>query len=116
MASPRKRPLASFGSEQLIDTIVRRIVERFDPLQLILFGSRARGDAQPGSDVDLLVVLARADDKRRISVQIRRALSDLPVAKDIVVATPDEIARRGDLVGTLLRPALREGKTLYERR
>ena len=46
---------------------------------------------------------------------IRRALADLPVCKDIVVTTPEEIIRRGDLIGTVLRPALREGKVLYER-
>jgi hypothetical protein len=44
-----------------------------------------------------------------------RALSDLPVAKDVVVTTPDEIARRGHLVGTVLREALQEGKLLHER-
>jgi hypothetical protein len=54
-------------------------------------------------------------DKRKAAIDIRRKLSDLPVGKDIVVTTPDEIERRGDLVGTLLRPALREGKVLYER-
>jgi hypothetical protein len=42
-------------------------------------------------------------------------LADLPLPKDIIVATPEEIARRGDLVGTVLRPALREGKVLYQR-
>ena len=49
------------------------------------------------------------------AVAIRRALADLPVCKDIVVTTPEEITRRGDLIGTVLRPALREGKVLYER-
>jgi hypothetical protein len=62
----------------------------------------------------LLVVFREITDKRRTTVAIRRALGDLPVGKDIVVTTPDEIARRGDLVGSVLRPALREGKVLYE--
>ena len=54
-------------------------------------------------------------DKRDTAIEIRRALSDLPVCKDIVVATPEEVDRRGHFVGTLLRSALREGKVLYER-
>jgi hypothetical protein len=53
--------------------------------------------------------------KRREVVEMRRALGDLPVSKDVIVTTPEEIDRRGDLVGTVLRPALREGRVLYER-
>lgn len=62
-----------------------------------------------------LVVLPEVPDKRRTTVAIRRALGDLPISKDIVVATPDEITRRGHLVGSVLRAALREGKIVYER-
>ena len=51
----------------------------------------------------------------RLIAAVKRALADLPVCKDIVVTTPEEITRRGDLIGTVLRPALREGKVLYER-
>lgn len=96
--------------------VVGRVVDRVDPLRVILFGSRARGDDGPHSDVDLLVVMPDGiEDERRVTVEIRRILRDMPVAKDIVVTTPEEIERRGDLVGTVLRPALREGKVLYER-
>ena len=100
---------------EYIPTITERIVRNFQPQKIILFGSQARGDAGPHSDIDLLVVFQQVADERKMAVRIRRALADLPVAKDIVVTTPDEIARRGDLIGTVLRPALREGKTLYER-
>ncbi len=98
-----------------IETMIDRIIRDFHPLRLVLFGSHARGDAHPESDVDLLVVLPHVTNKRQVTVEIRRVLTDLPVCKDIVVTTPEELARRGDLVGTVLRPALREGKVLYER-
>ena len=101
--------------DELIAAMTDRIVNGFDPLRVILFGSHARGEAGPGSDVDLLVALADVSDKRKATVEIREALADLPVFKDIIVTTPDEIANRGTLVGTVLRPALREGKIIYER-
>ena len=99
----------------VIQIMTDRIVRDFHPLRLILFGSHARGDARPESDVDLLVVLPQVANKRLAAVAIRRALADLHGCKYSVVTTPEEIARRGDLVGTVLRPALREGKVLYER-
>ncbi len=100
---------------EMIPTINDRIVRGFNPIRIILFGSQARGDADSHSDVDLLVVLDHVDDKRQARVQIRHALADLPICKDVIVTTPDEIERRGHLVGTVLRPALLEGKVLYER-
>ena len=98
-----------------IQIMAERIVRDHDPAKTILFGSHARGEAGLESDIDLLVVLPEVTNKRKAAVAIRRILRDLPVPKDIVVTTPEEIARRGDLVGTVLRPALREGKVLYER-
>ena len=105
-------------SASWLPTIVDRLVSRFAPLQIILFGSYARGTAHRGSDLDVLVVLPDEPGGmryREVTVAMLRALSDLPVAKDIVVATPEEIARRGALAGTVLREALQDGKLLYER-
>ena len=102
-------------AEAIISTMVDRIVGNFEPSRVVLFGSQAPGAANEWSDVDLLVVMDNAPDKRRAAVEIRRALSDMPVCKDIVVTTPDEIARRGHVVGTVLHAALREGRVLYER-
>lgn len=101
-------------AQTALDTIIDRIVVRFHPRRVVLFGSHARGTATAQSDIDLLVVLDQVADKRQAAVEIRRALSDLPMSKDIIVTTPEEIARRGDLTGSILRPALREGKILYE--
>lgn len=95
--------------------MVDRIVARFAPYRVILFGSHARETNGKWSDVDFLVVLPNGADKRQATVEILRTLGDLPVAKDIVVTTPDENDRRGHVVGSVLYSALREGKTIYER-
>ena len=102
-------------SETIISTMLHRIVEPFHPSRVLLFGSRARGTATESSDVDLLVALGDVSDKRHAAVEIRRALGDLSASKDIMVTTPNEIALRGDVVGTALHAALREGVTVYER-
>jgi predicted nucleotidyltransferase len=95
--------------------MTERIRKDFNPVRIILFGSAARGQIDSNSDIDLLVVLPKVDNKRRASVAIRRILSDLPVSKDIFVTTPDEIEKRGNLVGDILKSALSEGKVVYER-
>ncbi len=101
--------------QDMIQVMVERIVTGFAPERVILFGSQARGDAGQHSDIDLLIVFSEVADKRQAAIRIRQALADLPVAKDVFVTTPQEIQQRGDLVGSVLRPALREGKVLYER-
>ena len=102
-------------TETNIADMVDRIVSRFDPSRVLLFGSHARGSASEWSDVDLLVVMPDVTDKRQAAIEIRRSLGYLPVSKDIVVTTPDDIVRRGHVVGTVLHAAIREGKVLYER-
>ena len=95
--------------------MIERIVREFDPLRIILFGSRARGTARPDSDYDLLVVLPKIENKRQTTVAILRTLINVPASKDVVVTTPEEIELRGQTLGLVLRPALREGKAVYER-
>ncbi len=98
-----------------IDAMVRRIVDQFQPEQIILFGSHAREDAGPDSDVDLLVVMPVEGSKRAKQIEIRVALHSIPVPKDIIVSTPEEFAWRRKIIGTIEEPAAREGKVLYAR-
>jgi len=105
----------TYDADRYIPIVVERIVKAFNPVKIILFGSRARGDAKPDSDVDLLVVLDSIENHHESAVAVGSLLSDLIIPVDIIVSTPEEIERRGNVPGTVLRPALREGKTLHER-
>ena len=103
--------------DALLDRMIRTLVAEADPEQVILFGSRARGDARPDSDVDLLVVESEpfgADRCRHAeTVRLYQALPATPVARDILVYSRDEIERwRGSLNHVAAR-ALREGRVLY---
>ena len=98
-----------------IRKMVRRIVRRFHPERVILFGSHARGEAGPDSDVDLLVVMPVEGLKHKKQVQIRVALHDIRVPKDIIVTTPEDFEWRKEIPGTIEYPAAREGRVLYAR-
>jgi predicted nucleotidyltransferase len=93
--------------------MVRRIVSRFDPERIVLFGSHARGTAGPDSDVDLLVVMPVSGQVRDKRIEMRLALHDIDVAKDIVLVTPDQFRKQRHIPGTIVHPAVREGKALY---
>ena len=106
--------VASETSEKILE-IARRIAERFHPDRIILFGSQARGAAGPTSDVDLLVVMPVTGSKRDLVVDIRMAIESIRMAKDVIVATPEEFEGYGNVVGTIAYAAHREGRVLYRR-
>jgi predicted nucleotidyltransferase len=94
-------------------TVMESIVSTFDPRRVVVFGSQARGDARPDSDLDLLVVFDDLDDRRERRVQLRRLMSHQRFAKDVLVATPADVERPP--FGSALANAVREGITVYER-
>ena len=103
------------GIPGLLEEITQRIRATTTPEQIILFGSHVRGEASPDSDLDLLVIVKGVTHPRQESTRIRRALRGLLVPIDVIVATPEQIARYRDTIGLIYQPALREGRVLYER-
>ena len=122
MRSPDDSTTGS-AAARIDDTVLQRmtaaIVEAADPEQVILFGSRARGDAGPDSDVDLVVIetepFGPGRNRRAESTRLSRALAEFRVPKDILVYSHDEAEYWRDSLNNVLARALREGKVLYER-
>ncbi len=99
-------------SEQELERVIRRVVEVAQPEKIILFGSAARGEMGPHSDVDLLVVKSNVH-RRKLAQEIYRHLIGVGQAVDVVVVTPEDIERYRTCHALIIEPALQEGKVVY---
>ena len=100
-------------SENILNEVVRRIVETAHPLKIILFGSAERGEMGPNSDLDILVVVRSGVHRRNTARSIYRNLVGVGFAVDIVVVTEEDIERYKDNIGMVIKPALEQGRSLY---
>ena len=112
---PRKvgKAMKPAETQETIAEMVRRIVQVARPTRVILFGSAARGQMGPHSDVDLLVVVPDGMHRRRTAQLIHRSLLGIGVAKDVIVVTESDVREHGDNPSLIIFPAIREGKELY---
>ena len=99
-----------------VEEVVRRIAANFSPDKIVIFGSHARGDQTPDSDLDVLVIMPVSGSRRQQAAAIEMALVGIDVPTDILVATPEEVERLKNVRGTIIKPALEEGRVVYERR
>ena len=95
---------------KVIDDLVRRIVEIVSPLRIILFGSAARGEMGPHSDLDVLVVMPNGIHRRKTAQNIYRRMWGFGFAKDIVVVTESDVVQYGSNPYMIIKNALEEGK------
>lgn len=103
-------------SPDLIAYIVNKIVQAVTPQRIILFGSCARGEATPTSDLDLFVIQNSRASNRQVRREIERLLWGRRFGIDLIVRTPEEVARNvADGNPFYTRHLLKEGQVLYER-
>jgi predicted nucleotidyltransferase len=100
-------------NSELIEEIVRRVSGALRPLRVILFGSAARGEMGPASDLDLLIVMPDGTHRRDAGRKAFRALSGLGIAKDVIVITERDLKEFGENPSLVIKPALEEGREVY---
>ncbi len=98
-----------------IEAMVQRIADGFDPEKIIIFGSYARGEIDRDSDLDLLIVMHVEGSLRQKANEIDLMLADRTLPLDLIVVTPEQFARQKDVIGTIVREAVKDGKVVYER-
>jgi len=101
-------------SEKAIQAAVQRLVSAVKPSKIILFGSYARGDADEQSDLDLMVIEPRVANTGEEMLRLHGLIGDIGTGVDVLVYSEQEAFRRGQVPGTLIYWALKEGKVLYE--
>jgi uncharacterized protein len=101
--------------DALIAQIVRVIVARFDPHRVILFGSRARDEARPDSDIDLFIEMGSELNPRARSSAVYAAFEDCDWPMDVLVYTPQEVSDLRGVFGTMLSIIESTGRVLYAR-
>lgn len=100
-------------SPAILQEIIARVVAASDPEKIVLFGSAARGEMGPNSDVDLLVIKGGKFHRGRVTRAIYRNLYGVDAAVDIVVVTSQDVARYRHAACLVIAPALDEGKVVY---
>jgi len=100
-------------NSELIEEIVRRVSGAVHPLRVILFGSAARGEMGPATDVDLLIVMPDGTHRRDTGRKVFRALSGLGIAKDVIVVTERDLKEVDENPSLVIKPALEEGRDVY---
>lgn len=100
--------------EKALQQAVARIVDVAQPSRVILFGSYGRGDADEGSDVDLMVIKPRVDNRGEEMIQLYQVVGHIGAGVDVLVYSDAEYERRSQVPGTVLYWAQKEGRTLYE--
>ena len=98
--------------QDILDDIIRRIVEVAQPERIVLFGSAARGAMTRDSDVDLLIIKEGGDANLR--TRIYEELYGVRVAVDAILVSPSDVERYKDSHALVIKPALQEGRVVYE--
>jgi predicted nucleotidyltransferase len=109
----RAKPPRAGRKREILEEIVRRVIAVARPERIVMFGSAARGEMGPNSDIDLLVVKSGQYRRGRLAEEIYMSLFGIGVPVDVIVATPEDVERYCECRAAVLAPALDEGRVLH---
>ena len=100
--------------KKTLQNIIQRIVEVAHPDRIVMFGSAARGEMGPHSDIDLLVIKKGARNPRDIAAKIYMQLYGVGIAVDIIVVSQEQVEKYRDSPYLVIYPATRDGVVVYD--
>lgn len=102
------------AQQTILEAAQRAAMAASSPARILLFGSYARGDANEGSDLDLLVIEQQVPDKTTEYLKLHKAIGPLGVGVDVLVISSAEFERRSQVPGTVPYWAMKEGRLLHD--
>jgi len=103
-------------TQEQIESVVQVIVEGYEPMKIILFGSYAYGHPTKDSDLDLLVIKDGEASGIQRNRRVRNILKDFSIPIDVIVKSSQEFDMLKDVIGTVIYPANKYGKVVYEQK
>ncbi len=103
-------------AQEQIESVVQVIVEGYDPMKIILFGSYAYGHPTKDSDLDLLIIKDGEASGIQRNRRVRNILKDFSIPIDVIVKSSQEFDMLKDVIGTVIYPANKYGKVVYEQK
>jgi uncharacterized protein len=98
---------------KILEAVTQKVVEAVHPLRIILFGSAAREEMKPDSDLDILVVMSEGVHRRKTAQMLYQHLMSLATQVDIIVATEEDLRLYGNNSSLVYYSAMKEGQEIY---
>jgi predicted nucleotidyltransferase len=103
-------------TQEMLEEVKKKLIETYNPVEIYLFGSYARGTADEESDLDILIVVDQAPlDRHRALVNGHKALMNIEVGKDLLLRSKEEFAQDSESISNICYKIKRKGKKIYAR-
>lgn len=100
--------------QAVLNHVIHRILSKYEPKKIILFGSYADGEPGPDSDIDVLIVMDVEGSTRHKANEIDLLMADRTIPMDFFVLTPSQYEGQKNIIGSIVRQVERKGKVIYE--